>query len=108
MGKNMFLYTKIKQTILVLAYLKKRMCLAFIIISSNYYIFRINLTLATIVVYLFIMPPKKQNKIKQRRGGNDPCPIRILNVTVHNNPAPFFSPLQFEIQFECLKDLQGG
>lgn len=32
--------------------------------------------------------------------------VHILNVTVHNNPAPFFTPLQFEIHFECLEDLQ--
>lgn len=32
--------------------------------------------------------------------------VHILNVTVHNNPAPFFTPFQFEIHFECLEELQ--
>jgi len=32
--------------------------------------------------------------------------VHILNVTVHNNPAPFFTPFQFEINFECLEELQ--
>lgn len=34
--------------------------------------------------------------------------VHILNVTVHNNPAPFFTPFQFEINFECLEELQDG
>jgi hypothetical protein len=34
--------------------------------------------------------------------------VHILNVTVHNNPAPFFTPFQFEIHFECLEELQEG
>lgn len=34
--------------------------------------------------------------------------VHILNVTVNNNPAPFFTPFQFEINFECLEDLQDG
>lgn len=34
--------------------------------------------------------------------------VHILNVTVHNNPAPFFTPFQFEIHFECLEKLQDG
>ena len=34
--------------------------------------------------------------------------VHILNVTVHNNPAPFFTPFQFEIHFECLEELQDG
>jgi len=32
--------------------------------------------------------------------------VHLLNVTVHNNPAPFFTPFQFEIHFECLEELQ--
>lgn len=32
--------------------------------------------------------------------------VHILNVTVHNNPATFFTPFQFEIHFECLEELQ--
>jgi len=32
--------------------------------------------------------------------------VHILNVTVHNNPVPFFTPFQFEIHFECLEELQ--
>ncbi len=34
--------------------------------------------------------------------------VHLLNVTVHNNPAPFFTPFQFEIHFECLEELQDG
>ncbi len=34
--------------------------------------------------------------------------VHILNVTVHNNPAPFITPFQFEIHFECLEELQDG
>ena len=34
--------------------------------------------------------------------------VHILNVTVHNNPATFFTPFQFEIHFECLEELQDG
>lgn len=29
-----------------------------------------------------------------------------MNVTVHNNPATFYTPFQFEIHFECLEELQ--
>ena len=32
--------------------------------------------------------------------------VHILNVAVNNNPAPFFTSFQFEINFECLEDLQ--
>ncbi len=32
--------------------------------------------------------------------------VHILNVNVHNNPATFFTPFQFEIYFECLEELQ--
>lgn len=32
--------------------------------------------------------------------------VHILNVTVHNNPATFYTPFQFEIHFECLEELQ--
>ena len=34
--------------------------------------------------------------------------VHLLNVTVHNNPAPFYTPFQFEIHFECLEELQDG
>jgi histone chaperone ASF1 len=34
--------------------------------------------------------------------------VHILNVTVHNNPATFYTPFQFEIHFECLEELQDG
>jgi histone chaperone ASF1 len=34
--------------------------------------------------------------------------VHLLNVTVFNNPATFFTPFQFEINFECLEDLQDG
>jgi histone chaperone ASF1 len=34
--------------------------------------------------------------------------VNLLNVTVMNNPAPFTSPFQFEITFECLKELKEG
>ncbi|KAJ0042966.1 hypothetical protein Pint_18690 [Pistacia integerrima] len=35
--------------------------------------------------------------------------VNITNVTVLDNPAPFSSPFQFEISYECvapLKDVQ--
>lgn len=32
--------------------------------------------------------------------------VHVLNVGVHNNPSPFHTPLQFEIHFECLEELQ--
>lgn len=32
--------------------------------------------------------------------------VHILNVNVHNNPANFFTPFQFEIFLECLEDCQ--
>jgi len=31
--------------------------------------------------------------------------VSLLNVTVRNNPAPFNSPYEFEITFECLETL---
>ncbi len=34
--------------------------------------------------------------------------INIMNVKVLNNPAHFSSRFQFQIQFECLQDLQDG
>lgn len=34
--------------------------------------------------------------------------VHLLNVAVHNNPATFFTPFQFEIHFECLEELQDG
>lgn len=33
--------------------------------------------------------------------------VHINNVMVQNNPAPALSPVQFEITFECFKDLPG-
>lgn len=33
--------------------------------------------------------------------------VHINNVIVQNNPAPALSPVQFEITFECFKDLPG-
>ncbi|KAI9666446.1 MAG: Histone chaperone asf1 [Bathelium mastoideum] len=32
--------------------------------------------------------------------------VSVLNVAVHNNPAPFTAPYEFEITFECLEPLQ--
>ncbi|KAK5126378.1 Histone chaperone asf1 [Meristemomyces frigidus] len=32
--------------------------------------------------------------------------VSLLNVSVRNNPAPFKSPYEFEITFECLEPLQ--
>ncbi|KAK4497383.1 hypothetical protein PRZ48_011834 [Zasmidium cellare] len=32
--------------------------------------------------------------------------VSLLNVSVRNNPAPFNSPYEFEITFECLEPLQ--
>ena len=34
--------------------------------------------------------------------------VSVLNVAVHNNPAPFTAPYEFEITFECLEPLQKG
>lgn len=34
--------------------------------------------------------------------------VNILNVVVHDNPAPFSNPLQFEITFQCEQELQDG
>lgn len=31
--------------------------------------------------------------------------VSLLNVAVRNNPAPFTSPYEFEITFECLEKL---
>jgi len=31
--------------------------------------------------------------------------VSLLNVSVRNNPAPFNSPYEFEITFECLETL---
>ncbi len=31
--------------------------------------------------------------------------INVTNVVVLDNPAPFTNPFQFEITFECLKEL---
>jgi histone chaperone ASF1 len=32
--------------------------------------------------------------------------VSLLNVAVRNNPAPFNSPYEFEITFECLEKLE--
>ncbi len=34
--------------------------------------------------------------------------VNICNVTVLDNPSPYFNPFQFEITFECLEDLCEG
>lgn len=34
--------------------------------------------------------------------------INITNVAVLDNPAPFVSPFQFEISYECLNSLKDG
>ena len=34
--------------------------------------------------------------------------VNICNVTVLDNPSPYFNPFQFEITFECLEDLSDG
>ncbi|KAF3539937.1 hypothetical protein F2Q69_00020020 [Brassica cretica] len=34
--------------------------------------------------------------------------INITNVTALDNPAPFVSPFQFEISYECLTSLKDG
>ncbi len=51
--------------------------------------------------------PEIQNT-KRRSSNTDMAKVHLLNVTVHNNPAPFFTPFQFEIHFECLEELQDG
>ena len=34
--------------------------------------------------------------------------VQIQNVVVLNNPANFLSPLQFEITFDCMENLEDG
>lgn len=34
--------------------------------------------------------------------------VHINNIIVHNNPTPILSPFQFEITFECFKNLPGN
>lgn len=34
--------------------------------------------------------------------------VNIANINVLNNPAPFNSPLEFEITFECNAELKDG
>lgn len=34
--------------------------------------------------------------------------VNIANVTVLDNPAPFLSPFQFEISYECVTPLKDG
>lgn len=34
--------------------------------------------------------------------------VNLTNVTVLDNPAPFLSPFQFEISYECLTPLKDG
>ena len=31
--------------------------------------------------------------------------VQVNNVVVLDNPSPFYNPFQFEITFECIKDL---
>lgn len=33
--------------------------------------------------------------------------VHVVNVVVMENPAPFLTPFQFEITFECIEDLKG-
>lgn len=33
--------------------------------------------------------------------------IFITNIVVQNNPSSFFTPLRFEIIFECIEELKG-
>jgi hypothetical protein len=40
------------------------------------------------------------------RRHHDMATVSLLNVSVRNNPAPFNSPYEFEITFECLEPLQ--
>jgi hypothetical protein len=34
--------------------------------------------------------------------------VSITTINVLDNPAPFSNPLQFEIHYECLTDLEHG
>ena len=34
--------------------------------------------------------------------------VRIIDVTVLDNPSKFFNPFQFQITFECTDDLPEG
>ena len=34
--------------------------------------------------------------------------VRIVDVTVLDNPSKFFNPFQFQITFECTEDLSDG
>lgn len=34
--------------------------------------------------------------------------VRIVDVTVLDNPSKFFNPFQFQITFECTEDLSEG
>jgi histone chaperone ASF1 len=34
--------------------------------------------------------------------------VSITTINVLDNPAPFSNPLQFEIYYECLTDLENG
>ena len=34
--------------------------------------------------------------------------VQVANVTVLDNPSPFFNPIQFEITFECIEELKEG
>jgi hypothetical protein len=34
--------------------------------------------------------------------------VNVSNVVVHNNPAQFLAPFQFEVTFECSMELQDG
>jgi hypothetical protein len=34
--------------------------------------------------------------------------VNILNVQVLDNPAPFQNPIQLEVTFECIQQLEDG
>lgn len=34
--------------------------------------------------------------------------VQVTDIQVHNNPAPFMAPLEFEISFQCVAELADG
>lgn len=34
--------------------------------------------------------------------------VNVTSIQILDNPAPFLNPLQFEITYECIQDLQDG
>lgn len=42
------------------------------------------------------------------KGGEAMASVNITAVNVLDNPAPYTNPLQFEIHYECLNDLEDG